>query len=185
MENREGGKGNAKYLIADAFISLLSQKDIEKITVKDITSVCHISRQTFYYHYQDIYDVFEFQMQRSFDDLEHHCIALNDSREALHLIVKTGYDNRKLITKIQGMKNSQAMNQYAIGVIENSVRHIVEKCLPEHLDLKKTDLDVMIEFYSNGVFYYLLKKISSAEYDIDQITEQLYRILTGLLIPLK
>ncbi|MCC8162567.1 MAG: hypothetical protein LIO86_05220 [Lachnospiraceae bacterium] len=37
------------------------------------------------------------------------------------------------------------------GVIENSMRHIVEKCLSEHLNLKKTDLDAMIEFYSNGL----------------------------------
>ncbi|MCD8335710.1 MAG: hypothetical protein LUD18_00260, partial [Lachnospiraceae bacterium] len=170
MKNKGGYRAHARF---------------GSISVKDITSECHISRQTFYYHYQDIYGVFEFQLQRSFDDLERVCIALDDSREALRLIVRTGYDNRKLITKIQGMKNSQAMNQYAIGVIKVSVRHIVEKRMPEHLDLKKADLDVMIEFYSYGLFYYLVNKISSAEYDIDQITEQLYHILTGMLIPLK
>lgn len=185
MDNQESGKKNTKYIIADAFIDLLNQKDIDRITVKDITSACHISRQTFYYHYQDMYGVFEFQLQRSFDDLERHCIALDDPRKALRLIVKTGYENRKLIVKIQGMKTSQTMNQYATDVIDASMHHIVEKCLPEHLDLKKADLDIMVEFYSNGLYYYLIKKLSTGKYNIDQITEQLYRILTGMLIPLK
>ena len=64
MDNQERGKKNTKYIIADAFIALLNQKDIDRITVKDITSACHISRQTFYYHYQDIYGLFYYLVNK-------------------------------------------------------------------------------------------------------------------------
>ena len=45
---------NVKPLIADAFIKLSKEKNIDKITVKDIVDECGISRQSFYYHFQDI-----------------------------------------------------------------------------------------------------------------------------------
>lgn len=47
-----------KLVIMRVFENLLSVKPLEKITVKDITDQCGISRNTFYYHYQDIYQVF-------------------------------------------------------------------------------------------------------------------------------
>lgn len=37
----------------------LSKKTLDKITVKEITDDCGIKRQTFYYHFQDIYDLLE------------------------------------------------------------------------------------------------------------------------------
>ena len=43
-----------KPMIAEAFIRLSKQKNIDKITVKDLVEACGISRQTFYYHFQDI-----------------------------------------------------------------------------------------------------------------------------------
>ena len=48
-----------KATIAEAFLSLLQYKDVDKITVKVLVETCHISRQTFYYHFKDIVDVIE------------------------------------------------------------------------------------------------------------------------------
>lgn len=46
-----------KKSLFDAFVELRSQKPLEKITVKEITDTAHISKQTFYLHYKDIYDL--------------------------------------------------------------------------------------------------------------------------------
>lgn len=45
-----------KEIIA-AFFRLLEQKPLSKITVKSIVEECGINRNTFYYHYKDIYDL--------------------------------------------------------------------------------------------------------------------------------
>lgn len=39
-----------------AFIELRAVKPVEKITVKELTEKANISKQTFYLHFQDIYD---------------------------------------------------------------------------------------------------------------------------------
>lgn len=44
-----------KEVIGKAFLKLLDEKELERITVSDICREAMISRPTFYFHYQDIY----------------------------------------------------------------------------------------------------------------------------------
>ena len=46
-----------KKLILQEFKKLLSKYSLDKITVSQITDKCNIKRQTFYYHFHDIYDL--------------------------------------------------------------------------------------------------------------------------------
>lgn len=48
-----------RKLIMDSFITLSEEKDFKDITVKDITAEAMINRATFYYHFEDIYDLLE------------------------------------------------------------------------------------------------------------------------------
>ncbi len=48
-----------KQAIMDGFIELSKQMPIDKITVKKVTDYIGITRNTFYYHYQDIYDLLD------------------------------------------------------------------------------------------------------------------------------
>ena len=48
-----------RKLIMDSFIELSEKKEFKEITVKDITTEAMINRATFYYHFQDIYDLLE------------------------------------------------------------------------------------------------------------------------------
>lgn len=45
--------------IFEAFIELRSNKPLEKITIKELTDLAKISKQTFYLHYKDVYDLAE------------------------------------------------------------------------------------------------------------------------------
>ena len=45
--------------IMDSFIDLSSAKEFKDITIKDITEEAMINRATFYYHFEDIYDLLE------------------------------------------------------------------------------------------------------------------------------
>lgn len=48
-----------RKLIMDSFIELSAKKEFKDITVKDITTEAMINRATFYYHFEDIYDLLE------------------------------------------------------------------------------------------------------------------------------
>jgi probable dihydroxyacetone kinase regulator len=48
-----------KKALAASLKKLLAEKPLDKITVIDIVEDCEVNRQTFYYHFQDIYDLVE------------------------------------------------------------------------------------------------------------------------------
>ena len=52
-----------KRALAASLKALLAQKPLSKITIADITEDCGISRMTFYYHFQDIYDLLRWLLE--------------------------------------------------------------------------------------------------------------------------
>ena len=55
---------NTKTMLAETLLSLLEKKPISKITVSEIVELCEINRKTFYYHFADVYDLFEWHIQQ-------------------------------------------------------------------------------------------------------------------------
>ena len=56
-----------KTAIMEAFARLLAHAPMEQITVQAITAECGISRNTFYYHYGDVYALLKALLQRDMD----------------------------------------------------------------------------------------------------------------------
>ena len=59
-----------KMLIRKAFTSLLSQKPIQSISIKELCAQAGINRGTFYAHYLDIYDLLEQMEQEMMADFQ-------------------------------------------------------------------------------------------------------------------
>lgn len=58
-----------RELITNAFISVVSKKGFESITVKDITTAATINRATFYSHFTDKYDLLDTLIVEKFSEL--------------------------------------------------------------------------------------------------------------------
>lgn len=56
---------DTKALISETFREMVRQKGIDKVTVKSLIDACQISRQTFYYHFQDIMEVIQWSMEQA------------------------------------------------------------------------------------------------------------------------
>lgn len=56
-------KDRTKIDIASALSKLLAKKPIEDITVREIVELCGIRRQTFYYHFADIYALMDWTLE--------------------------------------------------------------------------------------------------------------------------
>ena len=52
-----------KFALALALKELMAQKPIDRITIHDLTERCGIRRQTFYYHFEDVYDLLRWMFQ--------------------------------------------------------------------------------------------------------------------------
>lgn len=61
-----------KKALEESLKNMLLKKPLDKITIRDITNDCGISRMAFYYHFHDIYDLIEWAC------LENTTALLND-----------------------------------------------------------------------------------------------------------
>ena len=59
---------NTKLKIARALRQLMCQRPLSKITVQDLMESAQMKRQSFYYHFQDIYDVLSWICERQLGD---------------------------------------------------------------------------------------------------------------------
>lgn len=50
--------------IMEAFLKILDEKPLGKITIRDIVDECGINRNTFYYHFADIPELLETIIRR-------------------------------------------------------------------------------------------------------------------------
>ncbi|MBQ7596318.1 MAG: TetR/AcrR family transcriptional regulator C-terminal domain-containing protein [Clostridia bacterium] len=67
-----------KKAITDSFLKLLNEKKFDKITIKNIVADCGVSRKTFYYYFEDIYDL----LQKYLADLTEESVKSIDDVES-------------------------------------------------------------------------------------------------------
>lgn len=52
-----------KLMLAESLRNLMKKKTLDKIKIHEIVDACGVNRQTFYYHFQDIYALIEWMYQ--------------------------------------------------------------------------------------------------------------------------
>ena len=105
-----------KRAIQESFKKLLSNQPLDKITVKNITDDCGVNRNTFYYHYSDIYqlleEIFLTEAQKSVEKME----VGQSWEEGL----KTGLcfvkENKKLIYHVYSSLHRETIERYLYSV---------------------------------------------------------------------
>ena len=58
MPNRSSGD-RTKIILANSLRNLMKKKPVDKIKIREIVEDCDLNRQTFYYHFQDMYALIE------------------------------------------------------------------------------------------------------------------------------
>lgn len=74
-----------KQAIKNAFIQLLNKKDLEKITIQDITELADINRGTFYLHYEDKYILLSDIEDEYISDLADDMLFYKDMTKGLNI----------------------------------------------------------------------------------------------------
>ena len=92
-----------KRALEQALKSVLKTKNLKKVTIQDIADECGINRNTFYYHFKDIYDLVEWiciedgkkalSQYRQYDNWENGTIGLLNMMLANKAFVENVYRN--------------------------------------------------------------------------------------------
>ena len=53
-----------KHMLTASLKKIMAQKPLNKISIREICEDCGVNRQTFYYHFNDIYDQLEWMFKQ-------------------------------------------------------------------------------------------------------------------------
>ena len=126
-----------KKALEDALRHFLAQKPLNKITISDLTDYCGVSRMTFYYHFEDIYDLMLWAGQESIrqnlnlDDLQ------ADWKEGLLRVFQVAQSDRVVILNVY-----RAMGR---AKVEESLEPYLHQIIARFVDSEAEPYDVTQE----------------------------------------
>ena len=146
----------AKAAIINSFKELLTKQSIDKITVKDICQHCDVNRQTFYYYFTDIMDIFKYVF---FKELSHD-IAQNRTFDTWEggFLATMNYlkNNTKMILHVYHSSYWPEAEVFFAGLSNKLMLDVVDECLENlNVTLTEKDKNFIINFYRrvfNGLF---------------------------------
>lgn len=144
----------SRRLIRQAFVDLMQEKNLEKITVTDIITRADINRGTFYAHYQDTRAVIE---QIENEIIEKMLEFLGELRyknffqNPLPLLLKISRWLEEDLDFYGILINSSGSEQFLVKLKDIFVNHMeTDSDIPEHI--KKTpEFLIRIHFFAGGI----------------------------------
>lgn len=169
---------NVKSMIADAFVKLAREKNIDKITVKDLVEECSISRQTFYYHFQDLLDVIEWSTEQAFADLLERSLQADDPETVMREFIDASEDASALLQKLLHSQKREQIERLLVRSIRTYLQEMASRRGPA-ADLSYEDAEVALDFSTYGVVGLLLENCGKKGVDRERRARQIHRLLSG------
>lgn len=171
MEDRRTVK--TKKAIRMAFLSLLNEKDLNHITVAELTRRADLGRGTFYLHYKDVYDLYETIEDELYSDLVQMFDAsiptdsknllnltetitkyIDENRDLFFLIVRSSSDGKALY-KLKKIFSERALwadpswytseyDRVESIFIVSGVIGVLEEWLDKGLDMAQSEISTML-----------------------------------------
>lgn len=132
--------------IENSFIKLLNEMPFDKITVKDIVEDCGINRNTFYYHYEDIFDLLRKVFEKKAAEVLAEGIAQDDWEEGFLRCTIFALENRKEIYHIYNSIDRRHLERFLYQVAGDIMLSYV-RSQAAGMQVPEDDIMIISDFY--------------------------------------
>lgn len=87
-----------KQSLADALKLAMTKKPLSKVTITELIEACNINRKTFYYHFEDKYDLLKWMLEQEAIEVVKSFDLLTDAEEAIDFVMQYVEENHHIIT---------------------------------------------------------------------------------------
>lgn len=133
-----------------ALKQMLTVKPIDKITVKDLVEICGVNRQTFYYHFDDVYDLLEWVFEKDANRVLPSEVVYEHWRDDVMMFFKYLADNSVFALNIYNSNSRIYMLRYFKRRLQGCIRSFAI-IVSEGKNIDRTDFEFVVEFYANGI----------------------------------
>lgn len=170
-----------KRALEESLKRLLLTKPLNKITIADITSDCGISRMTFYYHFQDIYDLVEWACEED----AARAIAGNKTADTWQTGLLDTFlalrENKPFIASIYHDMSREQVERFLIPVVSDLVKSVVDEHAARR-HVREQDRDFIARFFAHALIGTVLDWIArDMRDDPQQLVQRVATIADGAI----
>ena len=114
-----------KIALSQSLKKAMEKKPFSKITVCELIKDCNINRNTFYYHFSDIYDLLKWMFEQEAIDVVKKIDLLLDAEEAIRFVMNYVDNNKHIINCAYDSIGHKEMKRFFytdfIGVMKNVI----------------------------------------------------------------
>ena len=167
---------DVKQQITETLLRMLEKKNLEKITVKELVSLCGISRQTFYYHFEDVLDVVDWWTRQGAQQLMEQSLHTEDPHEALRLFVNYTAEHRQILEHLLASRWREQLERRLVQVFTTYLQDMLHRIHP-NLAMSPADEEAFLTFYACGISGLLFQQKVRTDAEREMLVNQLYWLL--------
>lgn len=152
-----------KALLKESLLELLSEKPLNKITIKEICENADINRTTFYTHYADQYALCAEIENDALSKTAEHLEKVNKNKDKFEFMADYLYYIKENGRLLRVLLNSGCDNSFRVRFVELSVNTLAET--DYHNDLSDTEKDYMFRYIFFGALSVVEKWLQN-DYDL-------------------
>jgi probable dihydroxyacetone kinase regulator len=139
-----------KKAIASGIKELIKKKSFDKITVSDITEICGLNRQTFYYHFQDKYELVDWIYYNELISIVIKDLTYeNVDEKVLQLLLKMKEEDYFYINTLKASVKDE-FEEYLFRVISELFCDIIAR-IAANTRMEQEEIHFIAEFYAFGI----------------------------------
>lgn len=168
-----------KKAIKDTFLSLLEERPLNKITVKDIVESCGINRNSFYYHFEDLPSLLEEIIAERVQALIDAHPTVDTLEDGFDAAVEFVQQNRRAIFHIYSSLSRDVFERHLMAVCHYVVKTYVESDFSDR-PVTPEDKEMLIRYHKCEVFGNIIDWLNSGmQYDISAYFHRIYQLKRG------
>ena len=171
---------HTQNLILETFANMLEQMPLEKITVTALIRECNIGRNTFYYHYEDIYALLDDTLSRSIGKYE-NAVQNEDWKSVMKDLLYSCRDNRNKVYHIYNSLSRDRLAHYAFARTDKAITDYI-KNLTEAGNVDPGRIETAAEVVRYSIYGYFLRFLwNDMKDDIEESVDQFGRFMDEML----
>lgn len=182
MNSRETpASDRMKEQIAASLKGLMETKPLTKISIREITDACHINRGTFYYHFQDIYAVVKWILEKEAYSYIDAYATLLTYEDAVRFVLNYARSNRYVVKCALDTFAMEELKQFFHKDIRRTIKNTIEEIASDSRVSNKY-LDFLTDFYAYALLNLLIEWIKNGmKEDDDTIVRQIRTVVSGTI----
>lgn len=170
-----------KHILAAALKERLARQRLDEITIQSLVDDAQVSRKTFYYHFQDVYDLLEWLFLEEGRAVLEGNVSASTWQNGMRRIFAYAQENKAVILNIcRCLEDREGLLELHVTRLVRPLLERIFEEMPHSGQVDGEDRKLILDFYAFGLVELFLRWIGNGmKPEGGQLMDRLDRIFSG------